>query len=123
MKKIVLVDDDIEVGMLFEVLTRGRGIAPTFIQSSLEALKFMSDNELDVAIVDLQMPYMDGIRLVKEVKKNLDEKCMRRPMFVCYTAKRIEGELERMVNEVGFSRVFTKPFALGDLLNEIGCFA
>lgn len=122
-KKVALVDDNPDLGAMFETLTRGRGIAPTFLSSSLEALKFMSDNEVDIAIVDLNMPYMDGIRLVKEIRKNLDEKHMRHPRFICYTGKRVDGELQRVVEKAGFDRVFTKPFALGDILSEVGCYA
>ena len=68
-KKLLLVDD--EVGYL-EVLTKRlthRGFIVTTASSGAEAIRALRNWEFDLAVVDLKMEDMDGIEVLKVLKK------------------------------------------------------
>ena len=39
-----------------------------------EALEKLKDNEVDIIITDVMMPVMDGIKLCKNIKQNIQKK-------------------------------------------------
>ncbi|MGD1821225.1 MAG: response regulator [Pleomorphochaeta sp.] len=39
-------------------------------ENGLDALTLLEENSVDVVITDIKMPYMDGIELIKEIRKN-----------------------------------------------------
>ena len=68
MKKILLVDDEIQIlkalcrvfmGTEYEIITAGSGQA---------ALEILRDNSFDLILTDMRMPYMDGYELLTQVK-------------------------------------------------------
>lgn len=71
MKKTILIVDDFEntrrvvefsiKSLEHEVLMAGNGV---------EALKYFDGRKIDLLITDLNMPEMDGLELVTEVRKN-----------------------------------------------------
>ena len=68
-KKLLLVDD--EVGYL-EVLAKRlthRGFKVTTASSGAEAIRALRKWEFDLAVVDLKMEDMDGIEVLKVLKK------------------------------------------------------
>jgi DNA-binding NtrC family response regulator len=68
-KRLLLVDD--EVGYL-EVLSKRlthRGFSVTTASSGEEAIRELRSSEFDLAVVDLKMEDMDGIEVLKVLKK------------------------------------------------------
>jgi CheY-like chemotaxis protein len=68
-KKLLLVDD--EVGYL-DVLAKRlthRGFEVTTASSGAEAIRALRNWEFDLAVVDLKMEDMDGIEVLKVLKK------------------------------------------------------
>jgi DNA-binding NtrC family response regulator len=68
----LLLDDD-EVGFL-EVLSKRlkrRNFDVTTARSGAEAIRSLRDRDFDVAVVDLKMEDMDGIELLKILKRML----------------------------------------------------
>jgi DNA-binding NtrC family response regulator len=69
--RLLLVDD--EVGFL-EVLSKRlkrRNFDVTTARSGAEAIRSLRDRDFDVAVVDLKMEDMDGIELLKILKRML----------------------------------------------------
>ncbi len=67
--RLLIVDD--EEGFV-DVLTKRmvkRGIHVTVALSGTEGLQIMQNNDFDVAVLDLKMKDMDGIELLKFIKK------------------------------------------------------
>lgn len=69
MTNVLLVDDEEQfVEVLGQRLqTRGFKVSTAF--SGDEAITFLQDNEVDVVILDVQMPGRDGIATLREIKR------------------------------------------------------
>lgn len=67
--KILLVDDEqISIDLISEILQKA-GLEVVIARNGEEALNKFSENSFELIITDLVMPKMDGISLLKEIKK------------------------------------------------------
>jgi DNA-binding NtrC family response regulator len=116
MPTILVVDDvktfreqyayDIRRKTGFEVLTAGNG---------REALELLASEEIDVVILDLEMPLMDGLEMLEIMAKEGHENVQ----VIVYTAK---GDFQRCVRatQLGAYNFFAKDeIALDQLIREI----
>ena len=120
--KIALVDDNPDMNRLFNAAGTIEGVDTVFFSSSPEALSWLSENEADVAILDLELPIIDGLRLAKEIRKNEEIHPDKRPVkLVFYTGQDIDDTIERVGQKVGVPRrhMIRKPYPLADLVHEL----
>ena len=69
---VLTVDDDVDaVGFLSELLMLS-GFDPIVVTSGDQALEYFSKIKPDIVLTDIQMPGMDGIKLLKKIRE-LDE--------------------------------------------------
>ena len=68
--RVLVVDDDADVGgLLREALSRW-GYDVTLATSGREAVRLISHQIFDAALVDIWMPEMDGLQVLEEVKRH-----------------------------------------------------
>ncbi len=73
--KILIVDDNPTNCEILEHYTQSWKMLPTIVGSGKEALKLLNDQlPFDLAILDFQMPEMDGVTLAKEIQTQLQNK-------------------------------------------------
>jgi len=60
-KKILVVDDDINQGLLYEQELVDEGYAVDVANSGEKALEMVTEHPYDLVILDIGMPYMDGL--------------------------------------------------------------
>lgn len=65
---ILIVDDDKEIAKLVEVYLRNEGFQILQAQDGIEALKVLSLNPVDLIVLDVMMPNMDGLELCKQIR-------------------------------------------------------
>ena len=70
MKKILIVDDDIDLCLLLNLYLTRKGYNVTEAHSSMEALSYIKYNHPDLVVCDIRLQDMDGITLMKIVKDN-----------------------------------------------------
>jgi DNA-binding response OmpR family regulator len=68
-KAILVVDDDKEIAELIEVYLHNEGYTTNKAQDGVEALHFLERNQVDLIILDVMMPKMDGLEFCKRVRK------------------------------------------------------
>jgi len=66
--RILVVDDDVVVQKALRRLLETRGFLVTTCGSGVEALRACKDEDFSVAFVDLKMPEMDGMELIRRLK-------------------------------------------------------
>ena len=69
MPVILLVDDDPAMRETLAEAVTALGHEPRTADSSPAALKILSTNSIDAALIDLRMPGMDGLQLLGEIRK------------------------------------------------------
>lgn len=65
--RILVVDDDPFIRKLIGIHLKKEGYDAQFASDGLEALTLLAEGELDLAIVDVMMPKMDGVTLTKRL--------------------------------------------------------
>ncbi|MCK7511948.1 MAG: response regulator [Desulfobacterales bacterium] len=80
-----------------------------------DALKFLDGQDIDLIITDLHMPEMDGIGLIKEVRKM--EKYSRIPILFLTTESQQAKKME--AKDAGATGWIIKPFVPAKLIDAI----
>ena len=118
MKKInvLMIDDNLQlVDMVKEYFSSHAVIEVNKVANSgQEGLELIKNNEnIDLVILDLIMPGMDGIKVLEELdKENLNPKII---VLTSYNSP----EIIRKVSGFGIKYFMLKPFELNDLENKI----
>ncbi|KQL38944.1 hypothetical protein AN960_11625 [Bacillus sp. FJAT-25509] len=70
--KVLVVDDDANIRELISIFLSGEGYTVLEAENGQEALTILEDNNIQIVVVDVMMPEVDGYELTKEVKKYYD---------------------------------------------------
>ena len=68
MESILLVDDEQQFVVTMAKRLRRRGFLVTEAGGGLEGLRILEDAPVDVVVLDVGMPDMDGIQVLREIK-------------------------------------------------------
>lgn len=67
------MDDDPHIRELVELFLRAEGMDEVYGASDgVEALRLLEDNSVDLAIIDVMMPKMDGWELCRALRESYD---------------------------------------------------
>ena len=104
---ILVVDDEKEICNLFQNFLTQEGYQVFIATNGAEAISLGKRNRLDLALVDIKMPGMDGIEVFQKLKKV--KKDMEAIILTGYGTLRTAKEAMRL----GAYDYLTKPFDLG----------
>jgi DNA-binding response OmpR family regulator len=111
---VLIVDDDTDTLSLIATTIRKAGYSVLQAASGSEALKLLDSIDPDVVVLDLMMPKMSGM----EVMRLMKAKFPWPPPVIMFTAKgQIEDKVEGM--EAGAFRYLVKPAPKDVLLEAI----
>jgi len=111
--KVLLVDDETEFVNTLTKRINKRDINAFSVGSGEAALEFLDRNPVDVVVLDVKMPGMDGIQTLRAIKE-------RHPLIevIMLTGHAsVEVAIEGM--ELGAFDYLMKPMAIDDLLYKI----
>lgn len=103
-KKILIVEDEQDIAELLRLYLESENYSIIISSNGLEALKITDDNKIDMMIVDIMMPGMNGYELIKTVREN-DKKM---PIIIV-SAKNMDNDKIVGLN-LGADMYITKPF-------------
>ena len=102
--KILVVDDDKEIVQLLEIYIRNEGYEPVAAYNGKEALTKLNTNpDIGLVILDLMMPEMDGMEVIKQVRKDSDI-----PILVLSAKTADMDKIQGLIS--GADDYVTKPF-------------
>lgn len=67
--RVLIVDDEVELVNALEERLNLRGFKAKGVTTGDEALAYLGKNECDVVLVDVKMPGLGGLALVKKIKE------------------------------------------------------
>ena len=112
--RVLLVDDEVElVSTLAERLSM-RGFDVIWTTTSEDALKQVEAQSFDVAVLDLKMPKICGLKLKEELQKKFPEM-----KFIFLTGYGSEEEFKKISDQVGEEFYLIKPVDIDVLIERI----
>jgi len=113
--KIMIVDDCLTTRKLLGHYLKSRGYSVVFAENGLDALEKLSAERVNLIMADLNMPYMDGMELIKTLKT--DPNLSDIPVLMVTTENDVM-EKERAL-QVGADGYIVKPFTGESIVEHI----
>jgi len=113
MNRILIVDDEEKLRHILQLMLERQGFETAQAANGEEALQLIKKYNFGMVITDLKMPVMDGMTLLKEIKK-IDPDY---PVIVLTAFGSIESAADAM--EEGALYYFTKPFDEEKIINKV----
>jgi CheY-like chemotaxis protein len=120
MPHILIIDDDQLAGEAAQILLRSRGYRVTLTQDGASGIEAVMAARFDLAIVDLFMPKLNGLEVMKAIRQsdpNIPMIAMSGFMF-SGSCPEMPG-FEAMATEAGAACTLYKPFRPSDMLQAI----
>lgn len=114
-RSILVVDDDDIVAQTIERTLRRSQFDTCVAHSGVEALKFARRHTLDLVILDIIMPGMDGFQVCREMR--IDPRLSHLPILFL-TAKTKESDIIEGFT-AGADDYLTKPFSIDELILRV----
>jgi DNA-binding NtrC family response regulator len=111
--KLLLVDDEVEFLEPMKARLERRGIACTTARSGEEALAVLGASPVECAVVDVKMPGMDGLELLRRLRRLYPD------MPVVLLTGHASVELGVQGMELGAFEYLLKPIELDELLDTV----
>ena len=111
MKTIMVVDDSKTVRSYHGMLLKDFGVEVIEAENGMEALEHCVHQNIDMFLVDINMPVMDGYSFVKELRTN--EKHATTPVIMISTQSDDEDRVEAY--EMGANLYAIKPIKPDEL--------
>ncbi len=115
MAKILAVDDSASMRQMVSFTLKGAGYEVVEAVDGVDALAKAKGVKLDLVISDVNMPNMDGITLIKELRAIADFKFI--PMLMLTTES--TGEKKQEGKAAGATGWIVKPFNPDQLLATV----
>ena len=111
-QKLLIIDDDVDLAQLLEEFLTPFNFKVTIQNSPKEGIDFLNNNEMDVVVLDIMMPEMDGFQALRKIRE------FSTIPVIMLTAR---GEVtDRIVGlELGADDYMPKPFEPRELLARI----
>jgi DNA-binding NtrC family response regulator len=116
MSKVLVIDDEEGIRSLLDTLLSRKGYEVVLASSGQKGLELFRRERPDVVVLDLKMPQMDGLTVLKELRR-MD---LQRPVVVLTGAA--TPEMEQQVYALGVTEFIEKEFSLhrlGDALKRL----
>jgi signal transduction histidine kinase/CheY-like chemotaxis protein len=115
--RILLAEDNPVNQVLVKKLLGKAGHEVKIVPTGVEALAAWEAGEFDLILMDEQMPEMDGVVAVREIRARETATGRKRTAIVAVTASAIVGDRERFL-AAGMDGYLSKPFGV-DQLNAV----
>ena len=119
-KKVVcLVEDDLMIQETYGLKLRERGYVVITASDGAEGLEALRKNKPDIALIDINMPVMDGLELMEEIKK--DPKLSAIPVVVLtnYDDNKIVEKAGKMKTVFYLIKSLYTPAKVVDIVDEV----
>lgn len=110
---VLIVDDEKGLRLGAQRLLTGEGYEVTTAENGTEGIKYGTAQEFDLAIIDLKMPDVDGLEVLKRIRKKF-------PNTICFIATAYASyETAIESTKIGAQSYIPKPFTPEELLQHL----
>jgi CheY-like chemotaxis protein len=102
---ILIVDDQLENIEFLEAYLTPQGYDIVTAANGEEALGKLSGNKIDLILLDILMPVMNGFMVIRELRNDVE---LRKIKVIAVTSFAMKGDREKAL-QAGFDEYVTKP--------------
>jgi PAS domain S-box-containing protein len=113
-KRILVTDDNDMNRLVAATVLNNYGATIIEAANGQEAVDILSTEEVDLVLMDIQMPVLDGLEATQIIRNQLHSKIP----VIALTANAIRGENEKCLN-AGMNDYISKPFKEEDFVSTI----
>ncbi len=111
--KILVVEDDKDIQELIYEILKSEGYKVITANNGLEGYQIYKEEKIDLLILDIMMPKMDGYQLAKLIRKKDD----KLPIIMLTALEEEYDEIKGF--EIGADDYITKPFSFNVLIRRV----
>jgi len=111
--RILLVEDDAKIAAFIRKGLKAEGYAVDHAADGQEGLHLALTEPYDAAVIDVMLPQMDGLRLVKAMRQERKNT----PVLILSAKGAVEDRVKGL--QTGADDYLTKPFAFSELLARV----
>ena len=114
---ILLAEDNLMNQKVIVRLLQKMGFDVDYIATNgIEAINIFYEKQIDIILMDIQMPEMDGIEATKFIRSKFQE--IKQPIIIALTANAMVGDREKYI-EAGMNDYISKPVTPNDLKEKL----
>ena len=110
---LVAEDNMINQKLIMRILTK-LGYEPVLAVNGLEVLTLLSSHDIDVILMDVQMPEMDGLEATQAIRNS----SMKQPVIIAMTANAMQEDKDECLR-LGMNDYLSKPIHIESLLTGL----
>lgn len=111
--RILLVEDDMQLARGLHQSLRAEGFTANHVNNAKAAWLTIQTNECDMLILDLGLPDMDGLSLLKQIRQHQ----YRLPVLILTARDSIEDKIKGL--DQGADDYLSKPFDVNELIARL----
>lgn len=108
----LVIEDDKYISSFISVSLKKEGHKVMLAESAAEGMFLFSGNHPDVVLLDLGLPDMDGLEVIREIRSHFNT-----PILVVSARGQEKEKIEAL--DMGADDYISKPFHMGELLARI----
>jgi DNA-binding response OmpR family regulator len=112
-KRILIAEDEAGMASFLDKGLSSRGYAVKTVADGAEAMAIASDEDFDLLVLDLGLPDVDGLSVLRELRRRGE----RLPVLILTARDDLSDKVEGL--DAGASDYVTKPFKLEELLARV----
>lgn len=117
MKTVLVVDDDPSIRALIRLFLEGAGYAVVEAGDGRRGMRVLSDAPVDLVILDIFMPEMDGLEVLQELREHC-QTC--KVMAISGGSVKVGMDLLGHATIFGADSILEKPFDESTLIAKVG---
>ncbi len=115
MKKILIIDDNIDWLNVFSMRLQNAGYEVTAVFDTIQAKRKITEIKPDVIFLDIMMPAGGGLGILEFIRKNTDT--FNTPVIIITGST--NEEVRREAEKAGIAGYYIKPIDAGQILEKL----
>ncbi len=112
MTKILMIEDDFMIAESSQTLLKYQGFDVEWVNNGLDGLKLLTEKQFDLVLLDLGLPMMDGMQVLKQIRQR-----SALPVLIISARDQLQNRVEGL--NQGADDYLIKPYEFDELVARI----
>lgn len=112
MTKILMIEDDFMIAESSQTLLKYQGFDVEWVNNGLDGLKLLTEKQFDMVLLDLGLPMMDGMQVLKQIRQRSGL-----PVLIISARDQLQNRVDGLNH--GADDYLIKPYEFDELVARI----